>query len=228
MGKIMNLNIFNSQNEEIAAIFNELTLVINKLLKTHSVITIAVSGGKSPIHLFDKLSNTDLPWDKINITLVDERIVDTLSEDSNEHLVKKHLLKNKAKNAKFIGLVDNLLDIEGMLLRNQINTPSIDIAILGMGEDGHTASIFPDCKELEQAVDLKNESSYINTNPITAKYSRISLTLNSLIKIPYIFFSINGELKLKVFKEAARGNNQNYPISYLLKSRSDAKTFWYI
>jgi 6-phosphogluconolactonase len=159
--------------------------------------------------------------------LVDERIVETLHQDSNENLLKTHLLKNNAKNAKFIGLVNTDLSIDDMLSNANSNISSIDLAILGMGDDGHTASIFPDCAELNYALDNNNQNNYIVTNPQSAKYSRITLTLRALVNIPVLILSINGNTKLNVLKEANIGDNLNYPVSYVLSRRPDTQTFWY-
>ncbi|HLX53653.1 MAG TPA: 6-phosphogluconolactonase, partial [Aquella sp.] len=97
------------------------------------------------------------------------------------------------------------------------------------GEDGHTASIFPDCPEFKQATDKNKLPSYIETNPISAKYKRIGLNLSGLIRIPHLILSVSsgthGDLKLKVLNEAMKGENQNYPISYLLNQRIDIHIF---
>ncbi|MBY0379855.1 MAG: 6-phosphogluconolactonase, partial [Burkholderiales bacterium] len=218
---------FRSQNEQITEFINKLQAQIQAQLKHKDEIVIAFSGGKSPIALFEQLGNTELAWNKITITLVDERIVDNDSSESNEHLIKTYLLKNKAKDAQFIGLVDMRLSNTQMVDIANKNLPNIDIAILGMGEDGHTASIFSDCKELYQAIDLTTNNRYINTNPISAEYSRITLTLKAICDIPLVYIMINGGLKLKVLNEALKGNNTNYPISYVLNMRGDLITFWY-
>lgn len=190
--------------------------------KNHAVM--AVSGGKSPMPLFAKLSNTELPWEKVTIVLVDERNVDTKNTDSNENLVRTHFLQNKAQKAKFIGLMQH--DSNLILQKANSNIPIIDIAILGMGNDGHTASIFPDCPEFEYAIDSSNPYNYIFTNPISAKYQRITLTLNALKKISHLILSISGAEKHEILTEAQKIENKNYPISYLIKARPDIQVYW--
>lgn len=221
----MNLNLLSSDTEQIDLIIKSIIKSIEHLLKKQDQIILAVSGGKSPIALFKKLSGTSLPWEKIIITLVDERLTDTNSLDSNEHLVKTHLLQNKAKSAIFKGLVFPHHNITQMLANANAWVEQIDIAILGMGEDGHTASIFPECPEFKHAINKKLKVAYIETNPMSAKYSRIGLNLSGLIKIKHLILSASGETKLKVLQEATKGNNTNYPISYLLKARPDINIF---
>lgn len=214
---------------QINLIIKYITATTHDILKQQDKITLAVSGGKSPIPLFKELSNLNLPWEKVTITLVDERVVDTKSEDSNENLVRTYLLQNNAAKAKFKGLVLPEQNMQKMLNNANTCVDQIDIAILGMGEDGHTASIFPDCPEFKQAIDKNIAPAYIETNPISAKYTRIGLNLSGLIRVPHLILSVtsgaHGDLKLKVLSEAINGDNQNYPISYLLKQRSDMHIF---
>ena len=222
----MNTNISKSATDQATAIAQKIQDVTASLITTQGHATIAVSGGKSPIALFQQLSNTELQWDKITITLVDERMVATDSEDSNEHLVRAHLLQNKAAGAKFIGLMQQNKTEEEILFQANI-IPEIDLAVLGMGEDGHTASIFPDCPELQDALDMHNKNRYIITNPIAAQYPRISLTLNALSIIPHLLLSISSETKLNILKESRLQPNLNYPISYLLHHRPELNIYWH-
>lgn len=223
----MNLHKFSSASEQVDAIFDSLIAQISGLLHSQSQVTVAVSGGKSPIPLLQKLSTADLDFSRFIFTLVDERIVAPTDNDSNENLVRTHLLQNNAKAATFVNLVDLALSPVEMAQVASRNVKGIDIAILGMGEDGHTASIFPDCAELSSTLDLNNPQKYIITNPFSAKFSRITLTLAALLKIPHLILSINGKTKLNILNEAILGNNLNYPVSYVLSHKPDTQIFWY-
>lgn len=220
------MNKYDNAESQINGIINHLLQLITKLLETKSELCIAVSGGKSPIGLFNKLSQQDIDWKRITVTLVDERFIPTDNQDSNENLVKAHLLKNMAKAAKFIGLSNTTMALESVIDNLNINMPEIDIAILGMGEDGHTASIFPCCKELESASELNSTQRYIATNPTTANYQRIGLNMSALIKIPHLILSINGNKKLEVLEDALKIEKNQPPIGLLLSNRPDTKIFW--
>lgn len=220
------MNKYDSAESQINGIINHLLQLITKLLETKSGLCIAVSGGKSPIGLFDKLSQQDIDWKRITITLVDERFIAIDNQDSNENLVKMHLLQNKAREARFIGLSNTNMAIDSVVDHLNANMPEIDIAILGMGEDGHTASIFPCCNELEAASDLSTTKRYIITNPTTANYQRIGLNMSALIKIPHLVLSINGNKKLEVLEKALKVQNKQPPIGLLLSNRPDTKIFW--
>lgn len=224
----MKLYEFCSKEEYVSSLSDELASLIEKIINTKSSVTIAVSGGKSPIPLFEALSHKKISWSKVTITLVDERFVPTDNPDSNEHLVRNHLLINEASDAYFIGLTttDNILS---SVNNANLNIKDIDIAILGMGEDGHTSSIFPDCKELETVIDTAiTPEKYVITTPQAASHQRVGLSLSGILSIPHLFLSINGDNKLNVMKKALEINNLTYPISYVLNERQDIKIFWHV
>ena len=221
----MNIIKSKSETQHIVAISDLLNKLIPRVIEKKGAVTLALSGGKSPIPLFKHLSMLSLPWDKVTIVLVDERIINIENLDSNENLVRTYLLQNMASSAKFIGLMDQ--DLDNILRLANTNIPTIDIALLGMGNDGHTASIFPDCKELELALNPQNKDTYMLANPVSAKYQRVTLTLNALKKIKCLIVSINGEEKLKIIEEAGKKENKNYPISYLIGQRTDINVYWH-
>ena len=98
--------------------------------------SFVVCGGKSPLPLYDNLSKKDLDWSKVSIFLGDDRVVPSNHSDSNNHLIHLHLLKNNASSASFYPLNDSKIAIE------DIRRP-FDVVLLGLGDDGHFASLFP-------------------------------------------------------------------------------------
>jgi len=186
----------------------DLSLRIGQLL-TQSIAengsaSIAVSGGRSPIGFFEELSKINLDWSKVELTLVDERWVDAKNEDSNELLVRKHLIKNKATQIKFFPIKNSAKSVkEGQILHEQVLQQvklPFDVIILGMGDDGHTASLFPCCKELTQAMDPNNKQKCIVTKPKNAPYERISLTFSTIIKAKQLILHLRGSSKLQTFE----------------------------
>jgi len=171
--------------------------------------TLALSGGSTPKQLFAYLSQSDIPWQKVYITLVDERWTDTSSNDSNEYLVRNFLMKDRAKEANFIGLkneakhaVDGVAQcIERLLVLHD----DFDLVILGMGEDGHTASFFPKAKELEKA--LNSTEVCVAITPPEAEYERMTLSLSRLLRAKNIFLHLQGKRKYDVINEAFKGGS---------------------
>ncbi len=223
----MQFHQFSNSDNQVEELSNYITAKLNDTIKTKGRAVIAVSGGKSPINLFKKLSCAAIEWEKVTITLVDERFIDTTDNDSNEKLVRTNLLINNAATAEFIGLVTTR-NIVASTANANLQVPQIDIAILGMGEDGHTASIFPCCAEINTILDTEfTTSHYVITTPESAPHKRIGLSLSAILEIPNLILSINGETKLDILHKAAEISNAKYPISYVLSNRKDLQVFWY-
>ena len=168
--------------------------------------SLAVSGGRTPVLVFEALSELDLDWSKVDLALVDERWVDASHEDSNELLVRQHLIKNKASEVNFTPIKNNAKTIkDGQILCQKsfqkIKQP-FDVVVLGMGTDGHTASLFPCAEELNDAMDPNNSEGYVVTSPKTAPYERISLTYKAINSAKNIILHLNGSHKLKVLELA--------------------------
>lgn len=211
-----------------AHIVKDLQQAINN--KGHA--SIAVSGGKTPIPLFKLLSQQDLEWHNVFITLVDDRWVDDTDDASNEKLVLTYLLQNKAKLANFVGLknsCDNPFDgakITDKIL-NKIPMP-FDVLILGMGEDGHTASLFPGAANLMAGLDMKSGRKVVGMTPLTAPLDRITLTLPTILDSQNIYLHLVGESKMQVLEQAEKGDDINQmPIRAILQqNKVNVIGFW--
>ena len=194
-------------------------------LATQPRATLAVSGGKSPIAFFQALSQQDLDWARVNITLVDERIVPTRHADSNTNLVRQYLLQNCAAAAQWLPMIDDAAS-EGSLKNTAAavefalrHYTQPDVLVLGMGGDGHTASIFPQAPQFADAVRPDYPQPLLHTSPITAPHERISMTLAAIEATPHIYLAIAGADKRRVYDAAAQAQSAQYPISYVLHSQ---------
>ena len=191
----------------IELITKKLSSSINK----YQNASIAVPGGTSPIKIFNELSKKKLDWSKVQITLVDDRLVDPNNDHSNQKLINDYLLKNAAERSKFFPLNKNLIKDDNFKF-------PLDICLLGIGNDGHFASLFPNMINNTNMLDPNSKSSIdkvkANGNPFVP---RISMNLPLILSSNLIILLIKGKLKQEVLREAY--NNKNIPLYYLLKHR---------
>jgi 6-phosphogluconolactonase len=194
--------------------------------------SLLVSGGSTPKNLFAKLSQTNLNWSKVVVSLVDERFLPDDHKDQNGNLVKESLLINNAAAATFVSLVQNAKDelsnldlCRGNLER--IPTP-FSVVVLGMGTDGHTASLFPGSPQLNEGMDLTNDCVLISSVPTNASYQRITFTRKALLNTKNLILHCYGEDKEKILNEAKSSKDwTKYPISgFIHQDQIELKIFW--
>lgn len=179
---------------------------------------LAVSGGKSPVPMFERLRYRPIRWNAVTVTLVDERAVPPDHDDSNGALVRSHLMREAAALAAFVPLVqdaDEAMQPERALARLNQGFQQPDVVVLGMGEDGHTASLFPDAPELQAALS-EPAPAYTVTHPGSAPHARITLNLAALLAAERTFLSIAGPAKLAVLERALAGPTPALPVSLVL------------
>ena len=162
-------------------------------------VCIAVSGGNTPVAFFKALSDQSLPWDKVLVTLVDERWVNDDEEGSNARLVKDNLLINQAADAYFLPLkntaptpVDGFMECENRLHELIVR---LDYAVLGMGTDGHTASWFPQSQALARALDEAGGAWCCPVTDAPSFPQRMTLTWSFLAGCRHLFLHFEGQEK---------------------------------
>lgn len=171
--------------------------------------TLMLSGGNTPKPFLSRLSQEPVQWEKVRIGLVDERWVEPTSLQSNEQLVNASLLQGEAKKADFVPIYRSDLSPEASvevldgLLRSKLFP--FDVVILGMGSDGHTASLFPNRPELASL--LKSDSKQlcgVAEAPAEPK-TRMTLSLAAIASCTHCYLHIEGEQKYSVYQEALSG-----------------------
>lgn len=182
--------------------------------------SLVVSGGSTPGPCFDQLSAQQLDWSRVTVLPSDERYVAGTHADSNERLVRSRLLKGGATQGRFLPFYrDGVNAAQAPAL---IDTDLKDLGLpfsavlLGMGEDGHFASLFPDFSGLDVALDPENNSRCIMVQTSGSPHLRISLTLSALLNSAAIVLLIFGDAKRDVF-DAAKHGGSAYPIESLLR-----------
>ncbi|WP_353328623.1 6-phosphogluconolactonase [Chitiniphilus shinanonensis] len=192
----------------------------------------AVSGGRTPAGMFKALSEKDIDWSRVSLTLVDERWVPVEHADSNERTVRQNLLVNRAAAARFVSPVSaadtphaGQAEIEA---RFATLPQPFDVLILGMGDDGHTASLFPEAPELEAA--CASTTLVAAVTPPVAPHRRITLTLPTIAKAREVIVHITGEGKKALLHTALTEDKPvtaQYPIRRVLDAVAGEKhVFW--
>ena len=226
----MKESIYQSPEQLNSQFAERIVTLLSQGITVNGRASLVLSGGRTPVGLFQRLAEQTLDWSKVDITLADERWVSADDDASNEKTIRTHLLQGKASEANFYTLKTEADDAnEGVEALTQqlesIQTP-FDVLILGMGEDGHTASLFPCSEQIDAGLNLDSGQSYLAVQPTTAPNQRISLTLPALLDSRYVFLHLTGESKHKVLQTALSGEDERaMPIRAIL-NRTDVELVW--
>ena len=222
--------LFESREDLNKSFADTIVSILEAAIARDGKASLVVSGGSTPLPLFQALSQRDLAWSKVTITLADERWVDNQHDASNEKLVTDNLLVGKAAAAQFFALKTEHEDAQDAVtqLNSAADQPKqpFDVLILGMGEDAHTASLFPCCAQIQAGLALDNPSTFISTQPTTAPHQRMSYTLAALVKAKHIFLHLTGDKKRSVLEQALQTKNaEEKPIKAVVDN-ADVTLMW--
>jgi 6-phosphogluconolactonase len=219
-----------------AALAQDIATRLQAAIDARGQAVLTVSGGKSPIALFEALRILPIPWHQVTITLADERCVANTHADSNALLVRSHLLKDQARAARLVPMIADDLPLSTPAQMAAQATTSLrdlggaDVLVLGMGTDGHTASLFPDAPNLPLAMDLMQAPACVAIElkdpPANAPYARITQNLSMLLRARHIVLPISGEDKLAVLAHAQAAPSLALPISKILYQDRTSVTIW--
>ncbi|NBT40765.1 MAG: hypothetical protein EBT20_09955 [Alphaproteobacteria bacterium] len=170
--------------------------------------SMVVSGGTSHVRLLEALNQRDLPWSRIQVILIDDRLVDGLDPISNEFFVREVFLRNHAQRAQFIPLQNHqklILDID----------KPFDVIIMGMGPDGHFASIFPHMLDNPALISPSASPNIVTTEPAgDPLVGRITMNLALILQSRDIYLVLSSTSKEQVFMQAH--HDQSLPIHHLI------------
>lgn len=191
-------------------------------IESRGQATLVLSGGRSPIAFFEALAQQPLHWQRVLISLADERWVPTNHASSNEALVRRYLLRGPAAEAHFLSLyrvASSLQQAAELADAALADLPMIDVLVLGMGDDGHTASLFPASPNLELALQVDCPRRVLPMRAPSEPAQRLSLTLPLLMAARLRLLAIQGPDKLATLREALAGSDvTSMPIRALLHS----------
>ena len=231
----VNFEIYKDSEELAQNACEYLIERIGAILEKKEVVRIAVSGGSTPKRTFQLLSDPEIapevPWEKTEWYFVDERNVDPSSDESNYKMFKTHLLDGLSVTPKVVRIQGELPPAEAAVLYSKEITenmnlapgemPTFDLLLLGMGADGHTASLFPHSKGLH----VEDEIAIANFAPELEVW-RITLTKTAINNANEVIFLISGKDKSETLKEVVFGdyNPELYPTT-LIRPKNNTLLF---
>jgi 6-phosphogluconolactonase len=176
------------------------------------------------------MAHKELDWHRIHVLLSDERWVPADHPDSNEKMLRDALEKSRAYYAEIVSMFDassSLAERCAELDKEFEHLPlPFTSVLLGMGADGHFASLFPDAADLQAAVDLESSRAFVPVDTANSPHRRISMTLAALLRSDEVLLLISGEEKRAVLEQAAEPGSE-LPIAHLLKQRrTPVDVFW--
>jgi 6-phosphogluconolactonase len=207
------LHSFPNADDMVLALSDEIVSRLTGSVSSRGMASLAVSGGTTPGVLFDALSTRNAPWEKVSVTLSDERWIAPDQDGSNEKLVRTRLLRNLASDAKLVPL--KTPDTSPAAAEAKVDASisamprPFDVMLLGMGDDGHTASLYPHSAGLDAALDLTRPSlvQAIHADSAAATGERMTFTLRAILGSKLIVILIRGEEKLATYRNAAAGTD---------------------
>ncbi len=223
----MNWNEFNSTATLEQNLLRRIEHQIQISIKSQGFAKLLLSGGSTPMNLYRKFNSFLIDWNKVEIGLVDERWVENESADSNFYNIKLALGQEITSLSSFIPMVYDLdSEDENLIQCRKRNYGFLDektIVLLGMGTDGHTASIFPNTHSTELALSAIHPDILTNQAP-TNPSKRITHNLKSLLNTQKLLLYVKGEKKKEVIGSA---KENLLPISYCINSHSaHLEIFW--
>ena len=226
----MNFHEYDSPSEAAMAAGKRIVNALHRRLETHDSAAVVVSGGSTPVPVYGYMAHKELDWHRVRVLLSDERWVPADHPDSNEKMLRDALEKSRAYYAEIVSLFDassslaeRCTELDKEFERLPLPFTSV---LLGMGTDGHFASLFPDAADLQAAVDLESPRSFVPVDTANSPHRRISMTLPALLRSDEILLLISGAEKRAVLEQAA-GPEGELPIAHLLRQRrTPVDVFW--
>ncbi len=225
---------FSDREALTRALLDTVVVALREDLQLQGKASLLASGGSTPGPLYRQLSEVDLPWQQVQVALVDERWVAPDHDASNERLLRQTLLQNRAAAANFLAM-KNAADtpaegLEGCNLAYSALHMPATVCLLGMGPDAHTASLFPGAQGLADAFASEAPCAAIEAqqSAVTGEYtSRMTMTPRALLQSRHLLLLITGEDKWQVYRQALEATDPLLaPVSLFLQQAASLEVYW--
>lgn len=224
----MTEHYFATRLEASTAAADRMAELLANRLDNHGEASVVVSGGSSPQQCLKALSKMPLDWQHLQVALSDERWLPPDNDDSNEKMVRESLLVDEAASAQLLPVYADGVSPDERCdeLQHPLPVLPFSCALIGIGTDGHFASLFPDATQLALGLDVDSGRLYIPVTTAASPHTRISMTLAGISRSDEIALLFFGKEKLDVYSEA-KESAAAYPLSRLLRQkRAPVRVFW--
>jgi 6-phosphogluconolactonase len=192
---------------------------------------LALSGGTTPLRFLRALSHEPLAWSRVKVLPVDERWVPPVHKRSNERLLRETLLQNAAAAATLVPLFRPVATperaLQAVLTEIASRALPLDVVVLGMGEDGHVASLFPDLPRRDVGLQSSGRAPVLAVRSAAAPEPRMSLTLSAIFTAPALYLHIEGDTKRRVLEAAIADPRNRLPIrAFMAQAPVRPRLFW--
>lgn len=217
-----------------AACAARLTDALSAALAETGKAVFAGSGGSTPAPIYRRMAQTDLDWSRIAVTLIDERYVPESSPDSNAALLKQTLLTGSAAAARFVPLFHPAVTVDraAALAAHALAAEGakLDAVLLGMGEDGHICSMFPNSPTLKTLLAPALKPTVLGVphgrDGAAPGLERLSINLPYLMTARRVVLALTGAAKRAVFEREAAGDPATQPIAALVAANVPLEVLW--
>ena len=226
----MQLFEFDSRSEAAQAAGRRIVSALHRQLEGNERASLVVSGGSTPVPVYAYLSHKEVAWHRVDILLSDERWVPPDHPDSNERMLRESLATSRAEYARIVSYFDPACSLESRCVEldkeiGKLPQPFASV-LLGMGADGHFASLFPDADNVQDGLGLECASSFMPIHTPSSPFPRLSMTLAALLRSDEILLLIFGEEKRSRLEQAIAADS-DLPVAHLLRQqRVPVFTFW--
>jgi 6-phosphogluconolactonase len=209
--------MFESSSDLDLALSDLIISNLSKAITERGVASLVVSGGLNSV--LRNLSEHDLDWGNVFVTVANDRCVFPVDETSHVFCVQQYLQQNLASEVNVIPLYiqgESQRACQHRLVNHRVLCETYDLVILGLGCDGHTAAIFPEAIERDQALNLKSAANVLLTNPVTSRPVQVTQTLRRLLNSRNIALKFTGSEKMEVFERAMAKLDNELTVSHVL------------
>jgi 6-phosphogluconolactonase len=225
---------FADHEKMTAALLAEVAARLAQGIGSRRRASLIAAGGTTPLALYAELCRAELDWSKVDVSLTDERWISPSLDGSNEKLMRKHLFRERAASAHFVPFMTEHAtpdEAEPSVHRalGEMERP-FDVTLLGMGADGHMASLCPFADGLAAALDPSDPALVRAVRPrnLASAGERLSLSLRAILSSRAIVLVLRGAQKLGALREAQAGEDVlEMPVRAVLHQQTaPLQIFW--